>query len=170
LPYFLLLGVGISRGAEGVGHALHSALHSHPDHLLLPLDCKNAFNSISRQAIFHAAQEHAPVLLPLLSWAYGSPSRVFLPGAPYDSSPVLSSSGVKQGDPLGPRLFALKLQGPLQRVATAHPAAQSFAYFDDINVVGTAAAAARPFEALSIEVRTAGLNECYPSRLQKRSL
>jgi hypothetical protein len=48
----LQLGVGISRGAEGVGHALRSALHSHPDHLLLSLDCKNALNRISRQAIF----------------------------------------------------------------------------------------------------------------------
>jgi hypothetical protein len=29
----LHLGVGISGGAEGDGHALRSALHSHPDHL-----------------------------------------------------------------------------------------------------------------------------------------
>jgi hypothetical protein len=64
----LQLNVGIPGGAEGVGHALRSALHSHPDHLLLSLDCKNAFYSILRQAIFHAAQEHAPALLPFLSW------------------------------------------------------------------------------------------------------
>jgi hypothetical protein len=38
-----------------------------------------------------------------------------------------------------------------------HPATRIVAYFDDINVVSPAAAAANAFEALSIEVRTAGL-------------
>jgi hypothetical protein len=88
----LQLGVGIPGGAEGVGHALRSALDAHPDHLLLSLDCKNAFNSASRQAIFHAAQEHAPALLHFLSWAYGRPSCVFLRAAPDISSPILSTS------------------------------------------------------------------------------
>jgi hypothetical protein len=155
----LQLGLGIAGGAEGVGHALRSALHSQLVQmvdLLLSLDCKIAFNSISRQAIFHAAQEHAPALLSFLSLAYGSPSRVFPRGAPHDFSPVLSTSVVQQGDPLGPLLFALTLQGPLQRVAKALPAAQIVAHFDDINVVSPAAAAANAF-ALSIEVRTAGL-------------
>jgi hypothetical protein len=44
----LQLVVGIPGGAEGVGHAICSALLSHPDHLLLSLDCKSAFNRISR--------------------------------------------------------------------------------------------------------------------------
>jgi hypothetical protein len=145
----LQVGVGIPGGAEGVGHALRSALDAHPDHLLLSLDCKNAFNSVSRQAIFHAAQEHAPFLLNFLSWAYGRPSQVFLRGAPDNSDPVLSTSGVKQGDPLGPLLFAPTLQGPLQRTATAHPERQIMAYFDNINVVSPAAAAAPAFEALA---------------------
>jgi hypothetical protein len=83
--------------------------------------------------------------------------EIFTQGAPHDSSPVLSTSVVKQGDPLAPLVFALKLQGPLQRVVTAHPAAQIVAYLDDINVVRPAAAAAHAFEAPSTEVRTAGL-------------
>jgi hypothetical protein len=67
-------------------------------------------------------------------------------------------SGVKQGDPLAPLLFAPTLQGPPQRAATARPAAQIVDNFDDIDVVGpSAAAAAHAFEALSIKVRTAGL-------------
>jgi hypothetical protein len=98
-----------------------------------------------------------PAILPFLSWAYGSPSRVLLRGAPHDSSPVLSISGVKQGDPLNLLLFAFTLEGHLQRVATAHPAAQIVTYFDDITVVGPAAVAAYAFEALSMEVRTVGL-------------
>jgi hypothetical protein len=41
----LQLSVGISGAANGVEHALCSALHSHPDHILLSLDCQSAFNS-----------------------------------------------------------------------------------------------------------------------------
>jgi hypothetical protein len=54
-------------------------------------------------------------------------------------------------------LSALTLQGPLQRTATAHPATHIVAYFDDINVVGAATAAAPAFEALATQVRTVGL-------------
>jgi hypothetical protein len=42
----LQLGVEVPGGAESVGHALRSALDAHPTHLLLSLDCKNAFNSV----------------------------------------------------------------------------------------------------------------------------
>jgi hypothetical protein len=153
----LQVGVDISGGAEGVGHALRSALYSHPDNLLLSLDCKNAFNSISRQEILRAAQELAPVLLPSLCWPYGSLSREILCGAQHDSSSVLSNSGVKQEDPLGLLLFTLTLIELLHRVATAHLAAQIVAFFDDNNFFGPAAAAAHAFQALSIGVRTASL-------------
>jgi hypothetical protein len=112
---------------------------------------------VSRQANFHAAQDHAPSLLHFLSWAYGRPSRVFLRGVPDNSAPVLSTSDVKQGDTLGPPTFALTLQGPLQRTATAHSATQIVAYYHDINVVGPAAAAAPTFEAVAMEEQTAGL-------------
>jgi hypothetical protein len=113
----LQLGVCIP---GGVGHALHSALDAHLDHLLLSLECKNAFKSLSRQAIFHAAQEHVPSLMKFLSWAFDRPLRVYLRGAPDNYVPVLSTSGVKQGDPLGPVRFALALQGTLPRTAAAH--------------------------------------------------
>jgi hypothetical protein len=42
-------------------------------------------------------------------------------------------------------------------VTKAHPAAQIVACFDEINIVGPAAAAVKLFEGLSMEVRTAGL-------------
>jgi hypothetical protein len=153
----LQLGVRIPGGAEGVEHALRSALDAHPGHLLLSLYCKNAFNSVSRQAIFHAAQEQAPSLLPFLTWAYSGPSRVSLHGAPDDSAPILSTSSVEQGDPLGPLLFALTLHGPLTRTAASHPDTQIIAYFDDINIVGPAAAAAPAFDSLAAVARTVGL-------------
>jgi hypothetical protein len=66
-------------------------------------------------------------------------------------------SGIKEGDPLGPLLFAFTLHGPLTRTAASHPATQIIAYFDDINIVGPAAAADPAFEALAAAVRTVGL-------------
>jgi hypothetical protein len=77
---------------------------------------------------------------------------------PFPSSPLASSN---RGT-LRPLLFTLTLQGPLQRTSTAHPATQIIAYFDDINVVGPAAAAASAFEALAAEVRTVSLTRCAP--------
>jgi hypothetical protein len=98
----LQLGVGIPGGAEGIGYAIRSALDAHPDHVLLSLDCKNAFNSVSRQAISHAAQKHAPSLLHFLSWATSGPrefSYAGRPTTPLPSSPLAASN---RGTPSGP--------------------------------------------------------------------
>jgi hypothetical protein len=64
---------------------------------------------------------------------------------------------VKQGDRLGPLLFALKLQGHLERVAAAHPSAQIAAYFEGVNDLGPASSAVQAFDELAAEVRTLGL-------------
>jgi hypothetical protein len=112
---------------------------------------------VSRQAIFHAAQEHAPSLPPFLSWAYGGRSWVSSAGNHVNSAAVLSTSGVKQGDALEPLLFALMRQGPLRRTATAHPETEVVAFFSGISIVSQATASAPAFEALAMQVRSVGL-------------
>ena len=48
-----------------------------------------------------------------------------------------STTGVQQGDPLGPLLFALALQ-PALRAAAAHPVDLCFSYLDDVVIAGSA--------------------------------
>ena len=59
------------------------------------MDLKNAFNLVSRQAFLDAD------LLPWVFWCYGV--------HPFLWYPLSSESGVQQGDPLGPLIFALVL-------------------------------------------------------------
>jgi hypothetical protein len=157
-------GVRILGAAEGVVHVVRSALASDPEALLLSLECRNAFNTVSRAAILEAVATSAPSVMPFLRWAYGGPSRIFIRGAPHDTDHIYATSGAKQGDPLGPLLVVLALIGPLRTVAAAHPEAHIVAFFDDVNVVGPADSAVRAFdrlttEALSVRL-TPSLTEC----------
>ena len=64
----------------------------------------NAFNLVSRQAVLDECATFFPELLPWVSWCYGSHSSLWHP-----MGRVSFQSGVQQGDPLGPMLFALVL-------------------------------------------------------------
>ena len=61
----------------------------------------NAFNRVSRQAVLDECSSFFPELLPWVSWCYGSHSLLW--------HSMGTQSGVQQGDPLGPMLFALVL-------------------------------------------------------------
>ena len=64
----------------------------------------NNDNMVSRQAVLDECANFFPELLPWVSWCYGSRSLLWHP-----MGRVSSQSGVQQGDPLGPMLFALVL-------------------------------------------------------------
>ena len=58
------LGVGVKRGAELIMHRLRSwAARAPPDHLLLQLDFRNAFNTVLREALMQAIKEQCPWFL-----------------------------------------------------------------------------------------------------------
>jgi hypothetical protein len=62
-----------------------------------------------------AVAQRCPALLPMVAWwAYSQPSRLLVQRT---KEVVSSQSEVRQGDPLGPLLFALTLQEPLEQVA-----------------------------------------------------
>ena len=72
------LGYGIPRGAEAAVHAARIYLHNlQPQHLILKLDFRNAFNCLHRDKMLAAVREMVPELYPLIHSAYSHPSSLF---------------------------------------------------------------------------------------------
>ena len=107
----LQFGVACTAGSEKIIHGPAEELKCIEDHwddedfVVLQVDMKNTFNLVSRQVILDECASFFPELLPWASWCYGKHSALWHP-----LGRVSSESGVQQGDPLGPLLFALMLQ------------------------------------------------------------
>ena len=101
-----------------VGQALQNFLDSKPTKpwILLLLDVKNALNSLSRDQLLKHVSLRAPALMQWVLSCYGQPSFLF-----FGSHCQQSSTGVQQGDPLGPLLFCLTIHSILERMPDALP-------------------------------------------------
>ena len=90
-----------------------------------------------------------------MEWCYGAHSRLLCDGAA-----LTSESGVQQGDPLGPLLFALTLQPALLAAAggrsTDKPDITS-AFLDDVLLAGDYRQVATALQRLTAAARHAGL-------------
>ena len=131
------LGVKTRGGTEAIIHAVQAVL-SDP---LLPsnskwviqVDFRNAFNTIDRSALLEEVRKRLPGLSAFAEWCYGAGSRLLLGG-----DVLYSSSGVQQGDPLGPLLFAICLHLLIRRIDEAAPALAVHEWFlDDGIFVGS---------------------------------
>lgn len=130
-------GIGLSGGAEAIAHGCQFAAAvalQKPDLGLgfQQIDFANAYNTVRRRPIHVALEEQFPELLNFFHWSYGSPGELFLSnGQPIGHS----STGVRQGDPLGPLFFCLALQPTLRSLQQVSPQAHLFAYMDDITII-----------------------------------
>ncbi|KAL0227059.1 hypothetical protein P9112_014383 [Eukaryota sp. TZLM1-RC] len=81
--------------------------------------------------MYDVIQKHFPELSSYFYLFYGKPSELV-----YDVFSLKSSSGVKQGDPLGPLLFCLAIQESLIAINEKYPSLKIVGYMDDISLIG----------------------------------
>ncbi|CAI5998832.1 unnamed protein product [Closterium sp. NIES-64] len=153
----LQFGVAVPAGIEVMAHAVQSALSLHPDWAVLQLDVANAFNSFNRIAMFEALRSSPfSPLIPYFSLFYSSPSPLH-----YRNGPTLhtfeSASGVRQGDPCGPFLYALTQQLAILPTQNQFPSIFISSYADDTFLVGPPSIITTAFTALTDRLHSLGL-------------
>ncbi|GAV01296.1 hypothetical protein RvY_12033 [Ramazzottius varieornatus] len=97
------LGYGTRGGAEAAVHSTRGFLSGQAGRqILLKLDFRNAFNSVSRDRLLEEAQKFLPEIYPFIFQMYMSPTNLI-----YGEHVIPSARGVQHGDLLGPSLFCL---------------------------------------------------------------
>ena len=108
------LGFGVRTGCEAAAHATRWFYeHMPPDSVMAQVDMANAFNTLRRDKFLEMARIEVPTLYPLLWQAYSAPTPLF-----FGSHVLESCTGVQQGDPAGPAIFALTLNQVTRRINT----------------------------------------------------
>ena len=122
----LQYGVGVRGGAECLIHHARNWLHTAPpDHGLLQLDFRNAYNSLNRNHMLSAIAHHCPILSHYATACYGNPATLFASGFTIESQ-----EGQHQGCPLGPLFFAISVIH-LTKLAQNVPLVWTKWYLDD---------------------------------------
>jgi hypothetical protein len=132
-------GVGSTGGVEPMIRAIQQTVDRAPGYTftqLTSLDFKNAFNTLDRADLATGLRRFAPGLYRAARWAYGSTTDLVLTGNLGQQHLLLSSQGVRQGDPFGPLFFSLGIRTLLDRLS-AHlgPHRLILAYLDDVYIL-----------------------------------
>ncbi|KAL2635465.1 hypothetical protein R1flu_006944 [Riccia fluitans] len=106
------------------------------------VDIQNAFNTVSREVLFHElrpATGSLDQLFPFVRsfYAHRSPLHFSHRSHEDEVSLLSSESSTRQGDPLGGALFALAQLRALRIVASEHPLCLFPSLADDTHIVGS---------------------------------
>lgn len=148
-------GVGIPNGAEAVLHSANrylNSFHSDGAMAMLTVDFSNAFNLVDRTALLREVSLRCPSIAPWVQFLYAQPARLYV-----GDVCLGATTGVQQGDPLGPLLFALALHPLVQRVQECCSLPFQAWYLDDGTLIGNAAEVAKALNIIQTEGPVLGL-------------
>ena len=114
------LGTAVSGGTEAIPRAMQAMMDAHPDLLFIKLDASNAYNSLSRTAMFRAllACPALEGLVPFVAMLYSADGELLVKLGDGTSRVVWSRTGMYQGCPLSSLLYNLTTLAVLQWAAT----------------------------------------------------
>ncbi|GKE51674.1 putative reverse transcriptase domain-containing protein [Tanacetum coccineum] len=127
-------GVGVSGDAEAVLHSANRVLseyHNDGSLAMLSVDFSNAFNLVDRSALLHEVRVRCPSIFLWVDYLYGQATRLYI-----GDTHIWSATGVQQGDPLGPLLFALVLHPLIHKIRDSCKLLLYAWYLDDGTVIG----------------------------------
>jgi hypothetical protein len=135
-------GVGSKGGVEPIVQAVQRAAAGDPlfpyTHLY-SLDSINAFNDLRRRSLAQAVADKAPHLLHLATWAHNFPAPLLVRSG-HDTHTILSSEGVRQGDPMSTLWFSLAIRDTVDGLQSMLGSSYLvLAYLDDIFVLAPSA-------------------------------
>jgi hypothetical protein len=139
--------VGVSGGAEAILHSVNRVLSERRTDgslSMLTMDFSNAFNLVDRSALSQEVRMRRPSISLWVEFMYVQPARLYL-----GDGHIWSTTGVQQGDPLGPLLFALVLHPLVHQIRDNCKLLLHAWYLDDGTVIGDSEEVARCWTSLS---------------------
>ncbi|CAI7808115.1 unnamed protein product [Closterium sp. NIES-53] len=164
----LQFGVVIAGGIEAAIHTARTYLEEFPGATALQIDLANAFHAVERTSVFEGLKGTAlDFLVPLVRLSYVRSSALYFDHE-FGAEPLQSARGVRQGDPLGPMLFATNIHPCLVAMAAAHLEVVLLANADEIIVLGEAANCTAAFTHLTEALLSHGLAH-NPAKCEART-
>ena len=149
------LGVASPLGTERIVHHMRSLTERHwqdDDFVILKVDMRNAFNSVSRQLVMDQCSEHFPELFPWVKFCYERHPHLW-----HTLGRFASACGVQQGDPLGPLLFAIAIHPLVTRIGNTMGIVSNKWYLDDGIICGTRTAVLHCLQLIEAATLESGL-------------